>query len=413
MDSGGGGHLSPTYREMDDENRLEDFRDEMLSAASSRDNLAAATSGSSNNIPSASDSLAIPTFSLNRRGSRGSNCSNNVKNIPSEISTSHLNMHHINNNNVNGSKSPSCSSNYRFTSGAGRSDDPSNIILGNEHFNKIPSDVMYIDAPTVMGDTSSLYSERRSTLSSSVGEHTGCSSTLSSRFRDSCDTVIPVYSNNMCNNGGGGSRLNSTADGVNIPVADESKNGSSNSDYGSFCATPEERVIGANNRTALAGSRRDVNSGNSGGQPVDGYQNAPLLSDLEDDVDHNGDDISGGGKGSGSSLGGGKRSRRGGGRGDPVKIDLPSTSDILSTDDENGGGFNNEHIPHEPLKTLLAAFFLATGFVATTTSLAITHEHVPEIDPLPDVILDNVTYSGKNTHVLFYYVLSLSENFLQ
>ncbi len=399
MDSGGGGHLSPTYREMDDENRLEDFRDEMLSAASSRDNLAAVTSGSTNNIPSASDSLAIPTLSLDRRrGSRGSNCSNNVKNIPSEISTSHLNMHHINNNNVNGSKSPSCSSNYRFTSGAaGRSDDPSNIILGNEHFNKIPSDVMYIDAPTVMGDTSSLYSERRSTLSSSVGEH---SSTLSSRFRDSCDTVIPVYSNNMCNNGGGGSRLNSTADGVNIPVADESKNGSSNSDYGSFCATPEDRVIGANNKTALAGSRRDVNGGNSGGQPVDGYQNAPLLSDLEDDVDHNGDE------GSGSSLGGGKRSRRGGGgRGDPVKIDLPSTSDMLSsTDDENGGGFNNEHIPHEPLKTLLAAFFLATGFVATTTSLAITHEHVPEIDPLPDVILDNVTYSGKNTHVLSLFM---------
>lgn len=391
VDSGGGGHRSPTYREVDDENRLEDFRDEMLSAASSRDNLAAVANISSNNIPSASDSLAIPTMSLDRRGSRGSNSINNVKNIPSEKSASHLNIHHINNNNVNGSKSPSCSSNYRYSSGAGHSDD-SNINLGNEHFNKIPSDVMYIDAPTVMGDTSSLYSERRSTLSSSVGEHTGCSSTLSSRFRDSCDTVIPVYSNNMCNNGGGSSRLNSTTDGVDIPVvADESKNGSSNSDYGSFCATPEDRVISANNKTTLAGSRRNVNGGNSGGQPVDGYQNAPLLSDLEDDVDHNGDDISGGGKG--SSLGGSNRSRRGGGRGDSVKIDLPSTSDILSTDDENGGGFNSEHIPHEPLKTLLSAFFLATGFVATTTSLAITHEHVPEIDPLPDVILDNVTYS--------------------
>ena len=48
--------------------------------------------------------------------------------------------------------------------------------------------------------------------------------------------------------------------------------------------------------------------------------------------------------------------------------------------------------PAEPLKTLLAALFLATGFVATTTSLAITHESVPEIEPLPDVILDHLSY---------------------
>jgi hypothetical protein len=32
------------------------------------------------------------------------------------------------------------------------------------------------------------------------------------------------------------------------------------------------------------------------------------------------------------------------------------------------------------------------GFVATTTSLALTHERVPDIDPLPDAFLDNVSY---------------------
>ena len=49
-------------------------------------------------------------------------------------------------------------------------------------------------------------------------------------------------------------------------------------------------------------------------------------------------------------------------------------------------------IPAEPIKTLLAFIFLFFGWVATTTSLALTHERVPNIDPLPDVFLDNVTY---------------------
>ena len=36
--------------------------------------------------------------------------------------------------------------------------------------------------------------------------------------------------------------------------------------------------------------------------------------------------------------------------------------------------------------------FLLSGFLATTTSLALTHERVPDIAPLPDVVLDNIRY---------------------
>jgi shingomyelin synthase len=53
-----------------------------------------------------------------------------------------------------------------------------------------------------------------------------------------------------------------------------------------------------------------------------------------------------------------------------------------------------DDIPGEPLKTMLSALFLGTGFLATTVSLALTHERVPEVDPLPDIVLDNVKYQG-------------------
>ena len=51
-------------------------------------------------------------------------------------------------------------------------------------------------------------------------------------------------------------------------------------------------------------------------------------------------------------------------------------------------------IPKEPIKTLLAFIFLFFAWVATTTSLALTHERVPNVDPLPDVVLDNVNYQS-------------------
>ncbi len=65
--------------------------------------------------------------------------------------------------------------------------------------------------------------------------------------------------------------------------------------------------------------------------------------------------------------------RRKKGSGAPVKIDLPASHVPEDGEDEE------EEIPKEPLKTLVAALFLATGFVATTSSLAVTHESVPDI----------------------------------
>lgn len=42
----------------------------------------------------------------------------------------------------------------------------------------------------------------------------------------------------------------------------------------------------------------------------------------------------------------------------------------------------------------IAFIFLFFAWVATTTSLALTHERVPAVDPLPDVVLDNVNYQS-------------------
>ncbi len=49
-------------------------------------------------------------------------------------------------------------------------------------------------------------------------------------------------------------------------------------------------------------------------------------------------------------------------------------------------------IPAEMHKTLVMFLFFVAGATATTTSLAVTHERVPEIAPLPDIFLDNVEY---------------------
>ncbi len=76
--------------------------------------------------------------------------------------------------------------------------------------------------------------------------------------------------------------------------------------------------------------------------------------------------------------------------------------------------FDEGEVPAEPLKTLVALIvmvrppnelvstevlqhggsvrFQVFGWVATTLSLALTHERVPDASPLPDVVLDNVSY---------------------
>jgi len=166
-------------------------------------------------------------------------------------------------------------------------------------------------------------------------------------------------------------------------------NKSQNSDYGSFCVTPTE----AGARTTVAGTGPssgatrmgpDAPRGPAGStsslphQPLqnkrtrdqddhsvmsgDQYQKTPLLRDSEsDDEDLILPDPDG--------------------RGDVVKVEIPSQHPALPLE-----------YPKEPLKTLLAAVFLVFGWVATTASLALTHERVPDIDPLPDIVLDNVQY---------------------
>ena len=65
-----------------------------------------------------------------------------------------------------------------------------------------------------------------------------------------------------------------------------------------------------------------------------------------------------------------------------MKIDIPLTQEL-----------EQELVfPDEPLKTVFSFLFLIFGFLVTTFSLALTHERVPNYDPLPDIVLDNTTY---------------------
>ena len=50
------------------------------------------------------------------------------------------------------------------------------------------------------------------------------------------------------------------------------------------------------------------------------------------------------------------------------------------------------HFPDEPLKTLLAALFLGVSMVVTTIALIITNQRVPDLPPLPDLVLDHVVH---------------------
>ncbi len=74
-----------------------------------------------------------------------------------------------------------------------------------------------------------------------------------------------------------------------------------------------------------------------------------------------------------------------------VAIDIDETDGSSCTPQQTS---NEAEIPAEPLKTLVAFVFLFLAWVATTTSLALTHERVPDVDPLPDVFLDNVHYQS-------------------
>jgi hypothetical protein len=70
-----------------------------------------------------------------------------------------------------------------------------------------------------------------------------------------------------------------------------------------------------------------------------------------------------------------------------VVLDTPDSVDENDLDDHP-----EVEIKGEPIKTLLAFLFLIFAWVATTTSLALTHERLPDYKPLPDIFLDNIKY---------------------
>ena len=78
---------------------------------------------------------------------------------------------------------------------------------------------------------------------------------------------------------------------------------------------------------------------------------------------------------------------------DHVKITIPG--DVQKPD----------KIPQEPLKTLLAGLFLGTGFLVTSLSLAFTHDRHPRIEPLPDVVLDSISYQSWGLDVSEYLLM--------
>lgn len=140
---------------------------------------------------------------------------------------------------------------------------------------------------------------------------------------------------------------------------------SRNSDYGSYCNSPSD-----------LGTLSPLDVVNQG----DSMQNSPLLSsiDKEDKTDPKNK--------SGDPL-------------EAVKLEMP----VFSS--ESGSRFGDNKIPRELLKTLLSALFLGTGFLATTASLAFTHERVPDIKPLPDIVLDNIKYQSWGLDVSEYLLM--------
>jgi len=143
---------------------------------------------------------------------------------------------------------------------------------------------------------------------------------------------------------------------------------SRNSDYGSYCNSP----------TDLAGTVVPQDISTDG----DTLQNSPLLPTSEEE-----DNASESTNKSEHPL-------------DSVKLEMPPVTSAQETD-----RFQPDKIPGEPLKTLLSALFLGTGFLATTTSLALTHERVPDIQPLPDIVLDNIKYQSWGLDVSEYLLM--------
>lgn len=167
---------------------------------------------------------------------------------------------------------------------------------------------------------------------------------------------------------------------------------SQNSDYGSFCQTPSDTFAnggetdpassaGGNGNSSSGGNLSSPTPDDNVGQGAGGdTQRQPLLPpNLADDEDTSCDEAA---STSNGGAGGFMTRRRN-------KYRRP-TDDTDGSVSDTESMANGQNIKGEPIKTLLAGIFLIFAWVATTTSLALTHERVPDIAPLPDFTLDNI-----------------------
>jgi shingomyelin synthase len=171
---------------------------------------------------------------------------------------------------------------------------------------------------------------------------------------------------------------------------------SQNSDYGSFCHTPSD-TFGAPSAAPPGGGpsgdslnhQKDLQEDNETLEQShqSDTQREPLLPprshDLEEDLEA--DDTSSDDDAGANSSGYMRRKTR------LYHQRLNPEAGEASEDSTDGV---TDDIKGEPVKTLLAGIFLIFAWVATTTSLALTHEYVPEVSPLPDLVLDRVQYQS-------------------
>jgi len=209
---------------------------------------------------------------------------------------------------------------------------------------------------------------------------------------------------------------------------------SHNSDYGSFHAATHANPANSDNSGGYQRhSRGEAATSSAGGQPPGGVsskskagtdqvdhqsaamatdQRQPLLDNSPADSGCSDDDA-------GVSSGYTRRKTRLHQRPSndrPVRIEMGQEEDEDGGGGGGGSGGNDSllagaagdlpiHIPGEPCKTFVAFIFLFFAWVATTTSLALTHDRVPDRPPLPDIILDNVTYQHWGLDVSEYIIL--------
>jgi len=90
-------------------------------------------------------------------------------------------------------------------------------------------------------------------------------------------------------------------------------------------------------------------------------------------------------------------------------------------DDANGnfndieqGYVSNEYptaernVPGEVMKFLISIVFLLFGLAISVLSLSLTHDRTPNVEPLPDIILDNLPYQDWALKASEYIILTLS-----